>query len=115
MARVRNKCQWSIVGYDFIAPTFSIGRHEVSPNSHPPLSIPLIHKTSPRRHCPTCGCAEYIPHPNSQSFKYQSSSFKMPYPDMFEGYMIKDQSKWSDFEKKEVSNDEINRLTSTHA
>ncbi|CAD6586929.1 MAG: hypothetical protein ASARMPREDX12_002552 [Alectoria sarmentosa] len=25
----------------------------------------------------------------------------MPYPEMFEGYMIKDQSKWSDFEKKE--------------
>ena len=26
----------------------------------------------------------------------------MGYPETFEGFMIKDQSKWTDFEKKEV-------------
>ena len=26
----------------------------------------------------------------------------MGYPDTFEGFMIKDQKKWTDFEKKEV-------------
>lgn len=36
----------------------------------------------------------------------------MPYPEMFEGYMIKDQSKWSDFEKKEVSSNGSNRFIS---
>ena len=37
----------------------------------------------------------------------------MPYPETFEGYMIKDQSKWTDFEKKEVSSHWVIAFTPT--
>ena len=40
----------------------------------------------------------------------QPTTAKMGYPETFEGYMISDQSKWTDFEKKEVQRNNVPHL-----